>query len=156
MKVKYTLSICQILWKYTSKVYLKHTSSVLEVYFKYTSSIVEVYFKYPSTWWITEEELYFKFILFWQKKYIWSTFCEIKGLFIWDETSHLCEMSHLSEILYMPHLHEKYIPPEWDSFHPNYPACLFLRSYVTFIVYLFQFQFTYLFQFQITNENPHC
>ena len=43
-KVKYTLSILQIYWKYTSKVYLKHTSSILEAYFKYTSSILQVYF----------------------------------------------------------------------------------------------------------------
>ena len=29
-KVKYTLSILQIYWKYTSKVYLKYTSSILQ------------------------------------------------------------------------------------------------------------------------------
>ena len=36
-KVNYTLSILQIYWNYTSKVYLKHTSSILEV----TSSILQ-------------------------------------------------------------------------------------------------------------------
>ena len=36
-------------WKYTSKIYLKYTSSILEVYFKYTSSILQVYFKYTSS-----------------------------------------------------------------------------------------------------------
>ena len=39
--MKYILSILQIYWKYTSKVYLKHTSSILEAYFKYTSSILQ-------------------------------------------------------------------------------------------------------------------
>ena len=76
-KVKYTLSILQIYWKYTSKVYLKYTSSILRAYFKYISSILEVYFNL----WITEEEVYFKSMLFRQKKYIWSTFCEIKSVF---------------------------------------------------------------------------
>ena len=42
------LSIVQIYWKYTSKVYLKYTASILKAYFKYT-----------STCWITEE-VYFK------------------------------------------------------------------------------------------------
>ena len=78
-KVKYY--ILETYWKYTSKVYLKHTSSILETYFKYTSSILEIYFIHTSTWWITEEEVYFKSILFQQKKYIWSTFCEIKSAF---------------------------------------------------------------------------
>ena len=36
-KVNYTLSILQIYWKYTSEVYLQHTSSILEV----TSSILQ-------------------------------------------------------------------------------------------------------------------
>ena len=40
-KVKYTLSILQIYWKYTSKLCLKYTSSILEAYFKYTSSILQ-------------------------------------------------------------------------------------------------------------------
>ena len=43
--MKYTSSISQIYWKYTSKVYLKHTSSILEanfqICFKYTSSILQ-------------------------------------------------------------------------------------------------------------------
>ena len=39
----------QIYWKYTSKVYLKYTSSILEANFKYTSSILQVYFKYTSS-----------------------------------------------------------------------------------------------------------
>ena len=30
-KVKYTLSILQIYWKYTSKVYLKYTLNILQV-----------------------------------------------------------------------------------------------------------------------------
>ena len=46
-KVKCTLkSMFQIYWKYTSKVYLKYTSSILEAYFKYTSSILQVYSTY--------------------------------------------------------------------------------------------------------------
>ena len=40
-KVKYTLSILQIYWKYTSKVYFKYMSSILKAYFKYTSSILQ-------------------------------------------------------------------------------------------------------------------
>ena len=36
-KVRYTFSILQIYWKYTFKVFLKDTSSILEVYFQYTS-----------------------------------------------------------------------------------------------------------------------
>ena len=40
-KAKYTLSILQIYWKYTSKEYLKHTSNILQVYLKYTSSIFQ-------------------------------------------------------------------------------------------------------------------
>ena len=37
-------------WKYTSKVYLKHTSSILlKAYFKYTPSVLQVYFKYTCT-----------------------------------------------------------------------------------------------------------
>ena len=36
-KVRYTISIRQINWKYTSKVYLKDTSRILKVYFQYTS-----------------------------------------------------------------------------------------------------------------------
>ena len=31
----------------------------------------------------------------------------------------------------------KNIPLEWDIFHPSQPACLFLSSYITSIVYLF-------------------
>ena len=40
-KVEYTLSIIQIYWKYSCKVYLKYTSNILEAYFKYTSSILQ-------------------------------------------------------------------------------------------------------------------
>ena len=37
-------------WKYASKVYLKHTSSILlKAYFKYTPSVLQVYFKYTCT-----------------------------------------------------------------------------------------------------------
>ena len=43
-KVKYTLSILQIYWKYTSKVYLNYTSSILEV----TWSVLQEYVKYTS------------------------------------------------------------------------------------------------------------
>ena len=46
------LSIVQIYWKYTSKVYLKYTASILKAYFKYTSSIlqpVELQKKYTSS-----------------------------------------------------------------------------------------------------------
>ena len=35
-----------------------------------------------------------------------------KGMFIWGETSHLGGMSDLSEILFIPRLYEKNIPPE--------------------------------------------
>ena len=80
-KVKHTLSILQIYWKYASKVYLKYTSSILEAYYKYSSSIIKVYFKYTSTCWMTEEEVYFKSILFPKKKYIWSTFSKINSAF---------------------------------------------------------------------------
>ena len=52
-----------------------------------------------------------------------------KGLFIWGETS------HLGEILFIPRLHEKSSPPEWDTSPPSQPAYPFLSSYVTFIVY---------------------
>ena len=48
-KVKHTLSILQIYWKYTFKVYLKYTSSILKAYFKYASSIFQVYFKHTSS-----------------------------------------------------------------------------------------------------------
>ena len=44
-KVKYTLSILQIYWKYTSKKHLKYNSSILEACFKYASS----YLKYTSS-----------------------------------------------------------------------------------------------------------
>ena len=48
--------------------------------------------------------------------------CEIiqqsKGLFTWDKTSHPGGMFHLSVILFIPRLHGKNIPPEWDIFHP--------------------------------------
>ena len=40
-KVKYTLSKLQIYWKYTSKVYLKYTSSTLEACLKHISSILQ-------------------------------------------------------------------------------------------------------------------
>ena len=40
-KVKYTLSIRQIYWKYTSKLYLNYTSSILQLYFKYTSNVLQ-------------------------------------------------------------------------------------------------------------------
>ena len=43
-KVNYILSILQIYWKYTSNVYLKHTSTILEAYFKYTSGTLQVHF----------------------------------------------------------------------------------------------------------------
>ena len=49
-KVEYTLSILQIYWNYTFKVYLKYISSILEAYFKYISSKLELYFKYTSTY----------------------------------------------------------------------------------------------------------
>ena len=43
-----------------------------------------------------------------------------EGLFIWDETPHLGETSHLSEVLYfIPRFYDKNIPPEWDTFHPS-------------------------------------
>ena len=42
-KVKYTLNILQIYWKYTSKL------SILKAYFKYTSSRLQVDFKYTSS-----------------------------------------------------------------------------------------------------------
>ena len=41
-KVKYTLSILQIYWNYTFKVYLKYTSSILEAYYKHTSSVLQL------------------------------------------------------------------------------------------------------------------
>ena len=70
----------------------------------------------------------------------------IQGLFIRDETPHLGETSHLSEILFIPRLHEKNISSELDTFHPRQPACLFLSSDVTFIVYLF---FCFYFKFEL-------
>ena len=51
---------------------------------KYTLSTLQIYLKYTSTCWITEEEVYFKSILFRQKKFIWSTFCEIKSVYIFN------------------------------------------------------------------------
>ena len=74
---------------------------------------------------------------------------------LWSETSHLGGTSYLAEVLFILRLHEKYIPPDWDTFYYSQPVSLFLSSDVTFIVYLFQFQFTYLFQFRITNKHPH-
>ena len=66
------------------KYNFKYTSNILEVYFqsmfKY-KSIPQIYFKYTSTCQITEEEVYFKSMLFRQKKYIRSKFCKIKSVF---------------------------------------------------------------------------
>ena len=49
----------------------------------------------------------------------WWRHIESLGLFIWGETSHLDETSHLNEILFIPRFHEKHIPSEWDAFHPG-------------------------------------
>ena len=49
----------------------------------------------------------------------------------------------------MPYLHQKNIPPELDKFHPSEPGCLFLTSYVTFIVHLFIHLFIYFFELLI-------
>ena len=59
------------------------------------------------------------------------------GLSVSGETSHLGETPHLNEIPFISCLHEKNIPLVWYTFHPIYPAFLFLSSYVTFIVYFF-------------------
>ena len=59
------LSIVQIYWKYTSKVYLKYTASILKAYFKYTSSIlqpVELQKKYTSSN-ISKKGVHLKYIL---------------------------------------------------------------------------------------------
>ena len=69
-KWEYTIGILQIYWSYTFKVYLTCISSTFEAYVKYTSSILEVYIKYTSTYQIKGEEVYFKSLLFRQKKYI--------------------------------------------------------------------------------------
>ena len=76
-KVKYTLSILQIYWNYTFKVYLKYTSSIPEAYYKYTSSILQVYFNLwnyrrrsiPQVYIISTKEVHLKHI------------CEIKWAF---------------------------------------------------------------------------
>ena len=39
-------------------------------------------------------------------------------MFIWGEISDLGGTSHLNEILFIPGLHEKNVPPEWETFHP--------------------------------------
>ena len=66
----YTIGILQRYWSYTFKVYLTCTSSTFEAYSKYTSSIFEVYIKYTSTYQVKGEEVYFKSLLFRQKKFI--------------------------------------------------------------------------------------
>ena len=81
---------------------------------------------------------------------------ELKGFQVyWDLLLTACfyEVRHLkprwdllSEILFILSLHQKYIPPEWDNFHPSYPTCLFISSCVTFIVYLLCFCFCFNFQ----------
>ena len=68
----------EVYFKYISKVYLNYTPSILEV----TWNILQVYFKYTLTCWITEKDVYFKSILFRQKKYIWNTFCELQSVFL--------------------------------------------------------------------------
>ena len=83
-KVKHTLSILQIYWKYTSKVYFKYTSSIVEAYFKYASS----YFEYTSS----VLQVYFNLLNYRRRSilqvYIISTkemhlkhICEIKSAF---------------------------------------------------------------------------
>ena len=64
--------------KYTGSIQSIYIWSILQVYVRHTSSILEACFSYTSTCWITEEEVYFKPILFWQKKYSRNTFFEIK------------------------------------------------------------------------------
>ena len=53
----------------------------------------------------------------------------------WDFSSRW-NVSHKSDNFHPGLIWEKY-PTEWDTFHPSYPACLLLSSYVTFILYLF-------------------
>ena len=69
---------------YTSKVYLRYNSSILEAHLrhrKYTWSLLQVYLIH----WITEEGYTSSpcssLCHFDKKKYIWSTFCEINQCF---------------------------------------------------------------------------
>ena len=55
----------------------------------------------------------------------------IEELFMWGETSHLGGTSHVTEILFIPRLHEKNIPPEWDTFYPS------LYAYFQFVLLSF-------------------
>ena len=66
---------------------------------KYTLSTLQIYLKYTSTCWITEEEVYFKSILFRQKKYIWRTFCETKSVFFLQTWSVLSRSIYTVSIL---------------------------------------------------------
>ena len=73
----------------------------------------------------------------------------IDWLFKWGEASQQGGTSTLSEILFIPHLHEKNTPPEWDIFYPSKSACLFLGGYVILIVYLF---FCFYFNIKLLNN----
>ena len=73
-------NICTHSWCLLCMVFfpaLAYTSHESHVMFS-----ANIRYIYTSTCWITEEEVYFKSILFRQKKYIWSTFCEIKLVFL--------------------------------------------------------------------------
>ena len=63
--------------KYTLKVNLCHTWSILEAYL----NILQVYFKYTSPYQTREEEVCFKCTLLREKKYFWDAFCENKSAF---------------------------------------------------------------------------
>ena len=43
----------------------------------------------------------------------------------WDKASVLRGTSHLGEILFIPGLHEKNVPPGMDTLHPSEPVSLF-------------------------------
>ena len=83
-KVKHTLSILQIYWKYTFKVYLKYTSSILKAYFKYASSIFQVYFKYTSS----ILQVYFNLLNYRRRSILQVYIISTKEMYL----KHICEV----------------------------------------------------------------
>ena len=108
------------------------TNIILEIYMRSLFIRLSKEFRYLADFQSKNNQIYIKLLL-------------LKKLFIWVETSHLGETFPLSEIFILC-LHEKNIPPECDTFHPNNPAFLFLSTYSYFyfhylLIFLFFFNF---------------
>ena len=75
-RVKYPLNILQTYWKYTSKVYLKYTSTCWiteeEVYYKW----FEAHFVKLNQYLLCKLELYFKYTLIILKVYFLEVYCQ--------------------------------------------------------------------------------